>query len=93
MINFKCNFIRNLAQFWVNTHTKIHPSQLQYQVTKSADWRPLFSRKFPNPRLATIQTPERLVYPATNNKDVRQLEESVVDHLKQSFMKWRKTVR
>ena len=69
------------------------PSQLQYQVTKTSDWRPLFSRKFPNPHLATIQSPESLVYQTTDNKDVRQLEESVVEYLKQSFMKWRKTVR
>jgi hypothetical protein len=48
MINFQRYFIRNLAQFWVNAHTKVYPSQLQNQVTKSADWRPLFSRKFPN---------------------------------------------
>nr|CAH0107288.1 unnamed protein product [Daphnia galeata] len=83
----------NTNDFWVNTHIKVHPSQLSYQVTKTNDWRPLFSRRYPNPRLATVQTPESLVYPTTNNKDVRQLEESVVDHLKQSFMKWRKTVR
>ncbi|XP_057380224.1 coiled-coil and C2 domain-containing protein 2A-like [Daphnia carinata] len=83
----------NQDNFWVNTHFKIHPSQLQYQVSKEADWRPLFARRFPNPRLNTIQTPENLVYPATSAKDVRQLEEAIINHLKQSFMKWRKTTR
>ncbi|KAI9557976.1 hypothetical protein GHT06_014729 [Daphnia sinensis] len=83
----------NQNNFWVNTHLKIHPSQLQYQVGKDSDWRPLFSRRFPNPRLNTIQTPEKLVYPATSAKDIRQLEEAIIDHLKQAFMKWRKTSR
>jgi hypothetical protein len=77
---------------WANVQPRRHPSQLQYSLNKVTHWRPLFGRQFANPRAASVQSTP-IEYQKTPMKFVRRLEEFIVDHLKQSFMKWRKTLR
>jgi len=78
--------------FWVNSQSRSHPSQISYQLGKLSDWRPLFSRRLPNPRSESVQSLD-IQYVETSAKDVQRLEEAIANHLKQSFMKWRKTRR
>lgn len=80
-------------QLWINVQSVMHPSRISYQLSKTCDWRPLFSRRFPNPRSETVQPTDSIRYVDTDVKDVGHLEQCISNHLKQSFMKWRKTRR
>lgn len=73
---------------------RLHPSQLQCtNLAKTSDWWPLFGRQQIH-LLPAAPTDEFVInYSITNCKDGRKLEEMIAEHLKQSFMKWRKTQR
>ena len=77
----------------MNVQSVLHPSRTSYQLTKTSDWRPLFCRRFPNPRSETVQLIDSIHYVDTEAEEVSRLEQSITNHLKQSFMKWRKTRR
>jgi len=83
----------NQDNFWVNVQPVMHPSRTSYQLSKASDWRPLYSRRFPNQRSETVQSTDDIRYVDTDVKEIARLEHSIANHLKQSFMKWRKTRR
>jgi hypothetical protein len=62
-------------------------------LAKTSDWKPLFGRQ-QNHLLPPLRDELVVInYSITNGKDVRKLEDAIAEHLKQSFMKWRKTQR
>ena len=42
-------------QVWANVQRNDKPSQMSFQFTNAAEWKPLFHKGFPNPGLASIQ--------------------------------------
>ncbi|GFT89046.1 coiled-coil and C2 domain-containing protein 2A [Nephila pilipes] len=73
---------------WANIQKNNHPSRINFDVSKSGDWKPFFSRSFPNPGLRSIQ-PSSLTYNSTDSEYVQELQENLKKSLKESIQKWR----
>ncbi|GIY77848.1 coiled-coil and C2 domain-containing protein 2A [Caerostris extrusa] len=76
---------------WANIQKNNHPSRINFDVSKSGDWKPFFSRSFPNPGLRSIQ-PSFLTYNASDAGYVQKLQEDLKNSLKESIQKWRSNI-
>ena len=47
---------------YANIQKYEHPNRLEYDITRTSYWKPLFNRKFPNPGLVSIQVSNLPVY-------------------------------
>ncbi|KFM58390.1 Coiled-coil and C2 domain-containing protein 2A, partial [Stegodyphus mimosarum] len=73
---------------WANIQKNNHPSRINFDLNKSGEWKPFFSRSFPNLGLRSIQ-PTALNYNSTDPDYVKNLEESIRNNLEESIIKWR----
>ncbi|XP_074594810.1 coiled-coil and C2 domain containing 2A [Brevipalpus obovatus] len=73
---------------YANAQKQEHPNRLNYDLTKTSDWRPLFNRKFPNPRLPTVQ-PETINFESPDPEYVRQLQIELERNLSECLIEWR----
>ncbi|RWS23132.1 coiled-coil and C2 domain-containing protein 2A-like protein, partial [Leptotrombidium deliense] len=99
--NIGCIFTAENVYANIQDHT--HPIDLNYDVTKSSFWSPLFTKKFPNPGLQSVQVnnqialcnnyPEALNYSLVDQEYVQNLENKLEKHLRESLMRWRKKSR
>ncbi|GIY46724.1 coiled-coil and C2 domain-containing protein 2A [Caerostris darwini] len=76
---------------WANIQKNNHPSRINFDVSKSGDWKPFFSRSFPNPGLRSIQ-PSFLTYNASDSDYVQKLQEDLKNSLKESIKNWRSNI-
>ncbi|XP_042898083.1 coiled-coil and C2 domain-containing protein 2A [Parasteatoda tepidariorum] len=73
---------------WANIQKNNHPSRINFDVNKTSDWKPFFSRSFPNPGLRSIQ-PTALAYTPADIEASQILQDSLQNILKESIEKWR----
>ncbi|KAF8782528.1 Coiled-coil and C2 domain-containing protein 2A [Argiope bruennichi] len=81
----------NPDNVWANIQKNNHPSRINFDVTKTGDWKPFFSRSFPNPGLRSIQ-PSSLTYSATDSDYVQKLQENLKKSLEEGIKKWRPNI-
>ncbi|CAG2123137.1 unnamed protein product, partial [Medioppia subpectinata] len=77
---------------YANISKSDHPNRLNYDISKSADWRPLFGKQYPSPPIVSIQ-PESLQYTSADFDNAMKLQEKLDKHLRESFMRWRRRNR
>ncbi|XP_067144045.1 coiled-coil and C2 domain-containing protein 2A-like isoform X2 [Centruroides vittatus] len=77
---------------WANIQKTDIPSQMNFDLNLTKDWRPFFRRNFPNPGLNTIQS-SNLSYSPVDLQFAQKLQEELEIMLKDSIMKWRRRFR
>ncbi|XP_071836357.1 coiled-coil and C2 domain-containing protein 2A-like [Apostichopus japonicus] len=78
----------NQENIWANIQVNAEPSRIDFDVSKTSNWKPLFTKSFPNPGLSSIQPPE-LVYHETDAEFVAELQDKIEKKLRDCVMDWR----
>jgi coiled-coil and C2 domain-containing protein 2A len=75
---------------WANVSENERPHQLDWDFSKSSTWKPLFSKPLEENKVSSVQTMEVVFKPA-DQVQANSLAQRMERHLKDAFMKWRKT--
>eukprot|EP00058_Branchiostoma_floridae_P024122 XP_002609612.1 hypothetical protein BRAFLDRAFT_87833 [Branchiostoma floridae] len=69
----------NQDNIWANVQESDSAGRMSFDTTREAQWKPFFSRSYPNPGLSSIQ-PDQLVYLPTDKDYVADLQDRSVSH-------------
>ncbi|XP_070555815.1 coiled-coil and C2 domain-containing protein 2A-like isoform X3 [Ptychodera flava] len=78
----------NQENIWANIQLNEEPYRIDFDVTKSNMWRPLFTKTFSNPNLTSVQVDE-LRYYQTDKGYVSDLTDKIEKKLREKLMEWR----
>ncbi|XP_077980820.1 coiled-coil and C2 domain-containing protein 2A-like [Glandiceps talaboti] len=78
----------NQDNIWANIQPQDEPYRIEFDVTKTNMWRPLFTKSYPNPNLTSVQVDE-LRYYQTDRHYVSDLTDKIEKKLREKLMEWR----
>ncbi|XP_078612714.1 coiled-coil and C2 domain-containing protein 2A-like isoform X1 [Branchiostoma floridae x Branchiostoma japonicum] len=78
----------NQDNIWANVQESDSAGRMSFDTTREAQWKPFFSRSYPNPGLSSIQ-PDQLVYLPTDKDYVADLQDRIERKLRDKVMEWR----
>ncbi|XP_002731758.1 coiled-coil and C2 domain-containing protein 2A-like, partial [Saccoglossus kowalevskii] len=78
----------NKDNIWANIQPNDEPYRVDFDVSKSSMWRPLFSKGYSNPNLTSVQVDELRYYP-TDKGYVAELTDKIEKKLREKLMEWR----
>ncbi|XP_066919925.1 coiled-coil and C2 domain-containing protein 2A-like [Clytia hemisphaerica] len=78
----------NHENIWANMQSFEEPSKLNFDLSNTKAWKPFFTKSFPNPGLASIQT-DQLEYMAIDNQYALNLQDQIERTLRDRLMEWR----
>uniref|UniRef100_UPI00358EC959 coiled-coil and C2 domain-containing protein 2A n=1 Tax=Myxine glutinosa TaxID=7769 RepID=UPI00358EC959 len=73
---------------WFNMQACDSPMRVNFDVSKTKLWKPLFSHSFPNPGLGSVQ-PQTLSFQPTDRSTALELQDRIEKVLKEKVMEWR----
>ncbi|KAI8501504.1 Coiled-coil and C2 domain-containing protein 2A [Branchiostoma belcheri] len=78
----------NQDNIWANVQGYDATGRMSFDTTREAQWKPFFSRSYPNPGLSSVQ-PDQLVYLPTDKDYVADLQDRIERKLRDKVMEWR----